>query len=290
MSRILIGAAAVASLIVTSAFAADLAPKMYTKAPPPPVVYDPWTGFYVGGNLGYSWGRTSTDYTTVDPASGLVERNADSINMNGVIGGAQAGFNYRFQQNFLVGIEADIQGSGERGSNTVRICNDASVNPAAICDFGTIDDHYTEKLEWFGTLRARAGYLISPTWLLYGTGGLAYGRLSRSDNYAYFAQFFCTAGGGAGGAGVCTPQSNSISAVNTGWTVGAGVEAEIKGNWTAKLEYLYMDLAGLGTQSFILTSGNPSPINLTTNSHHFTDNILRVGVNYRFAGPVVAKY
>jgi hypothetical protein len=52
-----------------------------------------------------------------------------------------------------------------------------------------------------------------------------------------------------------------------------------------------MDLTGLGTQGFQLTSGNPSPINLITNSHHFTDNILRVGVNYRFSGgPVVAKY
>jgi outer membrane immunogenic protein len=87
------------------------------------------------------------------------------------------------------------------------------------------------------------------------------------------------------------PQSNSISATNTGWTAGAGVEVEIKGDWTAKLEYLYMDLTGLGTQGFQLTSGNPSPINLITNSHHFTDNILRVGVNYRFSGgPVVAKY
>ena len=129
MRRIFIGIAAIASLLATSAFAADLAPKMYTKAPPPPVVYDPWTGFYVGGNLGYSWGRTSTDYTTVDPASGLVERNADSINMNGVIGGAQAGFNYRFKQDFLVGIEADIQGSGERGGNTTDFTTSRLIRP-----------------------------------------------------------------------------------------------------------------------------------------------------------------
>jgi outer membrane immunogenic protein len=246
----------------------------------------------VGGYIGYSWGHTSTDYTTVDPAGPTVERNADSINMNGVIGGAQAGYNYRFQQNFLVGLEADIQASGEKGSNNPLICHSNAVAPfTGVCDFGTINDNYTEKLEWFGTVRARAGYLISPTWLVYATGGLAYGRLTRNDNYAYFAQFFCNSGGGAGGAGVCTPQSNSLSSTNTGWTVGAGVEAEITGHWTAKLEYLYMDLAGLGTQTFALTSGNPPLINLTTNSHHFTDNILRVGVNYRFgAGPLVAKY
>jgi len=281
MKRILFGIATAASMLATSAWAADLPVKVYSKAPPP-VVYDPWTGFYVGGNVGYSWGHTSTDYATVDPASLLVERNSDSTNMNNVIGGVQAGFNYRFKQNLLVGIEADIQGSTEAGSNTVRVCHDQSLNPAAICDFGTIDDTYREKLQWFGTVRGRAGYLVTPTWLLYATGGLAYGRLTRTDNYSYFAQFFCTAGGGVGGAGVCTPQSSSISGVKTGWTAGAGVEAEIKGNWTGKLEYLYMDLSGLGQQGFVLTSGNPSPINLAINSHHFIDNILRVGVNYRF--------
>jgi opacity protein-like surface antigen len=61
MKRGFVGIAAVASLLTTSALAADLPAKVYTKAPPPPVVVYDWTGFYIGGNVGYSWGRSSTD-------------------------------------------------------------------------------------------------------------------------------------------------------------------------------------------------------------------------------------
>src|ERR1700674_1135707 len=81
------------AIFVGSAFAADLPAKMYTKAPIEPL-YN-WTGFYVGGNLGYSWGRTSTDYTTVGAGT---ETHRDSINMNGVIGGGQIGYNYQFNK------------------------------------------------------------------------------------------------------------------------------------------------------------------------------------------------
>jgi outer membrane immunogenic protein len=75
-----------------------------------------------------------------------------------------------------------------------------------------------------------------------------------------------------------------------GWTVGAGVEGVISGNWTAKLEYLYIDLGNV-SGSFATPLIAPSGAFATSSySSHITDNIVRVGINYRFSGPVVAKY
>jgi len=233
-----------------------------------------WSGFYFGMNLGYSWGRSSSDYSAVSANNGFVpELTSDAVNMNGAIGGAQVGYNYLIGVNYLAGLEADIQASGERGSGNPLICQD----PLA-CDFGNINDSYTEKLLWFGTVRGRLGFLATPSFLLYGTGGLAFGELKRDDNFIYSAFFFCNAP--PAGAGSCTPQSFSTNSVRAGWTLGAGAELKLAGHWSGKVEYLYMDLSGLGSSTFTLTSGNPTPILVTVTSHHFVDNILRVGLNY----------
>ena len=74
---------------------------------------------------------------------------------------------------------------------------------------------------------------------------------------------------------------------HAGWTVGAGVEASLGGNWTGKIEYLYMDLGRFNTNTVLLT--NTPPIGATYSSR-ITDNIVRAGINYRFGGPVVARY
>lgn len=247
-------------------------PRHYSPPAPPPA----WTGYYAGINLGYSWGRSSSDYSAASANNGFVpEITSDSTNIDGIIGGAQFGYNYQFSPNYVVGIELDIQASGERGSGNPLVCQ----NPLA-CDFGNINDSYTEKLEWFGTIRGRLGYLASPNLLVYATGGFAYGELRRDDNYIYSGFFFCNSP--PAGAGACTPQSNSINAIKPGWTLGGGMEMKLWGNWSGRIEYLYMELDGLGTSTFTLTSGNPTPIFLTTTSHVFTDNILRVGLNYQF--------
>src|SRR5438105_14339549 len=125
MKRILIGAAAIASVLATSAFAADLPAKVYTKAPPPPVVVYNWTGFYIGGNVGYSWGRSSDTSTLTNGAGAVLFTSADRANMDGVIGGGQIGYNWQVQ-NWVWGLEADIQGSGQKGSR-------AYLCPTGVC-------------------------------------------------------------------------------------------------------------------------------------------------------------
>lgn len=277
MNRLAVAVAAISSLIVTNAFAADLAPRTYTKAPAVmPVLYN-WTGFYIGGNVGYSWGRASDTSTFTNGAGTVLFTSAGRTNLNGVIGGGQIGYNWQVQ-NWLWGLEADIQGSDEKGSRGficgVGVCTPPIVG-AAVVPGPAVAATLSQKINWFGTVRGRVGFLADPKVLLYATGGLAYGGVNSSETI-----------GVVGGVPLAFSQSNT----RVGWTVGAGIEGAIGDNWTAKLEYLYMDL---GSQSgpFVTTIGAFGGGAITTSySSHFTDNILRVGVNYRFGGPVVAKY
>jgi outer membrane immunogenic protein len=282
MKRLLIGISAAASLLATGAFAADLPVKapVYTKAPAYVEPVFTWTGFYLGGNVGYSWGNADNS-TTLDrfltglPLPGtLVGTNTGSNNANGVIGGAQAGYNWQMS-NWLVGLETDIQGSDERGSSTITClgCADVGTN---------ITTNLTQRLNWFGTFRGRAGVLATPDVLLYATGGLAYGEVNVGGSVT-----------GDGAIGTTTVVLPGTSSTRTGWTAGAGVEGHIGGNWTAKLEYLYVDL-GTVSGGPVELLGILVPVRVAPGlsySSHFTDNIVRVGINYHFnGGPVVAKY
>jgi outer membrane immunogenic protein len=261
MKRMLIGIAAVTSLLATSAFAADLPMRTYTKAPAYVEPVYNWTGFYIGGNVGYSWGRSSDTSTLTNAAGTVLLTSIDKTNLNGIVGGGQIGYNWQVQS-AVWGFEADIQGTDEKGSRSFLF---TPVGFFALA-LPPVPFDLTQKIDWFGTVRARGGILVTPTVLLYATGGLAYGEVKTGE-----------------AVGV-VPVTFSNSTTNVGWTVGAGIEGAIGGNWTAKLEYLYVDL-GRVSGSFTLANTN-----VISYSSRITDNILRVGVNYRFGGPVVAKY
>jgi outer membrane immunogenic protein len=263
----------VAVAAISAASAADLAARPYTKAPVLEPIYN-WTGFYIGGNVGYSWGRSSDTSTLTNGAGAVLFTSADRANMDGVIGGGQIGYNWQVQ-NWVWGLEADIQGSGQKGSR-------AYLCPTGVCTppFGVIavfpgpavPVSLDQKLEWFGTVRGRVGVLATPQVLFYATGGLAYGEVKNSATIGL------------------VPVTFSNSDTRVGYTVGAGVEGVIGGNWTAKLEYLWVDL-GRTSGSFATTLGALGGGVLASNySSRITDNIVRFGVNYKFGGPVVAKY
>ena len=290
MKRMLIGLAAAMSLFATGSMAADLAARPYVKAP---AMVDPvwsWTGFYVGANGGYSWGRSRTDVSFFNTGTGApIAPPAGSgttakFDRNGGIAGAQGGYNWQ-SANWVFGIEGDLQWSGEKGS---AIYNCAGVAPAGgACLPGltflpagglagttlTID----QKLQWFGTVRGRIGILATPKVLFYGTGGLAFGEIKTTGTMTGFTA-----------AGAPIASIGSTSTTRAGWTVGAGVEGKITREWSAKLEYLYMDLGTFSSGPFTLAPvGSAIGANV---SSRFTDHILRAGFNYQFAGPVVAKY
>lgn len=279
-------AAFAAMVVVPAASAADMAPR-YTKAPPAMVEVWNWTGFYIGGNAGYSWGRSNTDVNFFDTTTGAPivlppgSITSSSFDMNGGIAGGQAGYNWQ-TGNYVLGVEADAQWSGERGSAAYRCAATAGggvclptltfLPPGAT---GT-NLALSESLEWFGTVRGRAGFLVTPKVLLYGTGGLAYGSIKTSGTLSGF-----------NANGVAIAFAGSSSDTRVGWTVGAGVEAMITQNWTAKLEYLYMDLGRFNSATFTLAPAAPIGANVSSD---FTDHILRAGINYKFGGPVVARY
>jgi outer membrane immunogenic protein len=241
-----------------SAMAADLP---YRKEAPPvylaPAPVATWTGFYAGLNIGGGWSSNGgndsylpyadTTYPIGSTPGGTATPNlfflpgggTTASNTGGVVGGGQIGYNYQFNS-FVIGAETDFQGTSITGGHQGNYA-------------GLYDSPYVNSNT------GRVGYLLTPTLLLYGTGGFAYG-------------------------GVTAFQRSNTS---TGWTAGGGIEWQFAPHWSAKLEYLYVDLASSGIY------GAYTGWELG-NNHHPEINVVRLGVNYLFnfapSAPVVAKY
>jgi outer membrane immunogenic protein len=295
MKKLLTAIAAIA-LIGTPAFAADIAVKA-PPLPPPAPVYN-WTGWYVGGNVGASFGTFKTDFNAapvliggnpfvpVSPGFGF----SDTEYPGGFVGGGQIGFNWQFSPIWVVGLEADFQGIDNKESST-QTNNFSIPSPdifgGAIINSTTVTD-FTTQINWFGTARVRAGYLFGDgTVMTYVTGGLAYGEVkingtsivsgnSANPPPAPIVPFSATT-------------AFSHSQVRTGWVVGSGTEGKLLiPGWTYKIEALYMDLGHLdatGVGSGLITGGFLDGFHLTagaTTHTHITDTILRAGLNYQF--------
>jgi len=248
-------AAALSLGLAPAALAADMPATMPVKAPVAAPVYN-WTGFYIGGNIGYGWGRSNNGFADAVTGFGTLTMGSDTTNVNGVIGGLQAGYNWQ-TGSFVFGLETDLQLSGQKGSG-------AAICPVASCGPGGMVTH-TEQLTWFGTTRGRVGWAFDRL-LIYGTGGVAYGAVESSGSMNFFIPVRLTG-----------PYSGSATSV--GWVAGAGLEGAITRNWTARVEYLYIDF---DTANFSSPTLFPLAAGAITDSMHLRNNIVRVGLNYRF--------
>jgi len=263
MKRIL-GGMVVAAALSGSAFAADLDARTYTKAPAVAPISN-WSGLYVGGNLGYGWGDGNTDVSFLPTPEEFGHNNTSlRARSSGVIGGAQFGYNWQIGS-LVTGLEADIQGSGIKGSARAipTVLGTAFPDPRSVISS-------EQKLSWFGTVRGRVGVTVTPDLLLYGTGGLAYGRVDASANWRFDLER------------VHAQAPASVSKTKVGWTAGAGAEWMFARNWSAKLEYLYVDLgseSAIGDQMIGQRLNPPFKVGYTW---HTQENIARVGVNYHF--------
>lgn len=252
--------AVLTGLLAVWAGAAAAADMTLPMKPPPAIASGvDWTGWYAGANLGVVRGDEAIAWTGSPPvpggftAAGAADVNASSpghVSTTGFTGGGQVGFN-RQLQSFVMGVEADLDYTDVSGTrNVVSI---AFHNP------------YVQSVQshWLGTIRGRFGVPYRG-WLFYATAGLAVAHESFTDN------FFGTAGAG--------PINSSVSATRAGWAAGAGIEWALADAWSIKAEYLHVDL---GT----LTDVGASAINLATitHAHGLTEDIARVGFNYRFA-------
>ncbi|MBW5436367.1 porin family protein [Bradyrhizobium canariense] len=274
MNRIVIGMAV--SLLATGATAADLAPgsnvpSPHVKAPP---MVDPgynWTGFYAGLNGGYSWGRSNATVLPITPLAVSIGQNAD-----GGLGGGQAGYSWQIDPRWVLGVEADLQATGESGRSTDAL---TAVRIGLVGVTGTTTS--STDFPWFATFRGRAGVLADPSLLLYATGGLAVGEVKFGTQATLTAQLFDGANAPVGAPVTIAGAIVSESRTRLGWTAGAGIEKKFNRNWSAKLEYLYLDL---GSATYFSGTANETTVG-------FHDHILRAGFNYQFApGPVVAWY
>jgi outer membrane immunogenic protein len=237
---------AATGLVLLSTAGADAADLSAYRAPLPAATAYSWTGLYVGANVGYGWGTSRYEADFVGLGS-----TSQSEAMDGFIGGVQSGYNYQMGA-WVLGFESDIQFSAQKGGSTF---------PGA---FGGAAITTDEKLLWFGTSRTRLGFLATPAILVYGTAGVAYGQVKDEATVD------------APGPGVFTA---SFTDVKAGWTAGAGIETAFGGGWSAKLEYLYMDLGETEHTFGTIALGT-----VRTETRSTTDNILRLGMNYRWGG------
>ncbi len=204
--------------------AADLSTIMALKAPAAPAAYD-WTGFYVGGHLGYSAGTSNWSATEAGAAAPSLFGSVNMFNTFDVFKGTgsyalglQAGYNYMTPSRWLFSIEADVSfPSTLEGSQTI---SSALIGQA----------EYQDQVEFSGTVRGRIGYAPG-NWLFYATGGFAYSydQLTRRQL------------SGTPISGTVQPgdAETLFTVPRVGGAVGGGVEVALTPNWMARLEYLY---------------------------------------------------
>jgi outer membrane immunogenic protein len=227
-----------------SATAADLPVKAARLQPVPT---SPWTGCYLGGNVGYGWGPTTWN----DNGLEFTSHSAD-----GVVGGGQIGCDYQAGA-WVFGIQGMFDASGMKGHG-----RNLPLDPG-----GRVIDE--TKISSFATLTGRVGYTVQPDALLYLKGGAAWVRSSFNECCEPTVVLQDELGPLADGAAKIT---------RTGWTIGVGFERMLASNWSAFVEYDYIDL-GTKTVTFSPINGTPGPFNYRIDQDIHT---LLVGLNYRF--------
>lgn len=291
MKHVLTTAAMLAATTLTgaSALAADLPARKLE-----PVVAAPmftWTGFYVGVNagVGFGGGDVSGFQPFVSNAPGIVSAEGGQWRVGNATAalsiGGQIGYNMQLSSRFVGGIETDLQyfnRSRNAGAN-------ASYNSIFWGVPSTAGVALRDSNSWFGSLRARLGVTpFNPNFMIYATGGLAYGRVGHALSYLRadnVPPVWTIAG------------ASAVSSTRMGWTAGAGVEwaGLFSPNLSLKVEWLYTDL-GATTQTDmhpIVLAGPAGLFAITQNRTQNDFHTVRAGVNYRFnwgAAPVVARY
>jgi outer membrane immunogenic protein len=223
-----------------------------------PVPYYNWTGFYVGGHVG--WGAVGENQTAISSTAGIIiippgtVINTDSSSF---LGGGQIGYNQQ-TGNWVFGAEGDFSWTNAKASATIAgtlVANSFRTQNA--------------NTDWYATLTGRIGYAWD-NWLLYVKGGAAWMNVNYNNNVTVVPTIFNFPGS---------------TDTRLGWTIGVGIEQALWNNWSWKLEYNYMDF-GTRRYAFLDTTGT-----ITTMFDINTKvNAVKVGLNYRWGGPVIAKY
>jgi len=267
-----------------AAFAADvLAPApAYTKVPAP-IAYD-WTGFYLGAGVGARSSQVDGDvsqasinsFNNCAPGDSLPSCSGASLNDTAFRISPYLGYNYQFATQWLAGIEGDVG----FGSKVTTLANAFYPN-TGISNFDGRDS-FAVKTGWDASLRGRLGFLVTPSFLVYGTGGPAWQHIDATSTCGTALPNFSVCNPGSFAPSVITD-----SATKLGWTVGAGIETMLSQNWIVRGEYRYADF---GTITNSDTRACPPASNCVPSSLAITDTLrLRTqtatfGIAYKF-GP-----
>jgi outer membrane immunogenic protein len=284
MKKFLLASVAIGALIAGPAMAADIAARPVYRRPVAVAVPYSWTGFYVGVNGGYGWGagtRTLDSTITSDfpePADSVTTAGQQTLDPHGGFGGGQIGYNWQ-GGSWVYGLEADFQGANIKANNSLNLLN--TNEPA---DDAMALSQASSKLSAFGSFRGRIGFLATPSWLFYGTGGLAFGRVKDAVSVVACD---CTDPDP-------TERFGSTGALESstwkwGYAVGGGMEWLVAPSWSVKAEYLYIDLR---SNVLAVTSDNRGDHAVATTKFDHRYNTFRVGLNYHFgyaAAPAVYK-
>jgi outer membrane immunogenic protein len=232
MKKLLVAGIAAAALYSAPALAAD-----YPMKGSPAQAFN-WTGFYIGVNGGY--GASAYNDQLRDISNGAAN-SFSGLSPSGAFGGGQVGYNWQAVGSpFLLGVEADIEGADIRQTSTWTLATSSS------------------KVNWFGTARGRAGYVIDRT-MIYATGGWADGHVRNSE---------------LGGARYLSDHTHS------GYTVGGGLEwFAINAPWSVKAEYQYVNL---GKNDPMTAAGVHLSSFAGTSVHDDAFHTFRIGLNYKF--------
>lgn len=246
MKKILIATSV--ALMSTSAYAADY---IVPQEPVPVVIADTfsWTGGYIGAHGGYGWGKNHDANNDKAPR----------LKTKGGFGGIQAGYNWQFDNNLVLGAEADIS-----FGSISKSWEDKDYNNAVHSRY-----YGKDKIGTQGTLRARLGY-AADRFMPYVTGGLAIAETKHTLG--------CSIAINNNSNGCATAEfETSKSKTKVGYAVGAGVEYAVTNNWTVKTEYLYTNLGKAKT-----TLNDPNYPNAADRKFKMHSNQIRFGVNYKF--------
>ncbi|MGA2636345.1 outer membrane protein [Methylocella sp.] len=283
MLRSLLLSSAAAIALSTGALAADLP----SRAPPP--VYVPpapiftWTGFYIGGQIGYGWGQNNVSF-----GDNFGDYDTFNYTTEGVIGGAHVGYNLQLNQ-FVIGLEGDVDGTsiGKNYSGPLPFGSNF-VNGGLLSEplAGNVNVSVHHDIE--GSIRGRVGYAWDRV-LIYATGGVAFGGFNGNISGNFPGGFFgpnATAFPAFGG-------SASASSTRVGWTVGGGIEYAVTNSWSIRAEYRYTAFG----HSTVYADSFTAPILGASGAffnRNFNENRIQVGFSYKFdtaaPAPVVAKY
>lgn len=248
-----------------------------------------WTGFYIGVNGGYGWGDRSNSITANDAGSQILIESPfvttlprSNFDAKGATGGLQAGYNWQFAPRWVAGFEADFNLADIRGNGSAN--NIEAVFPPPFPPI-PMQVETSERLEWFGTVRGRLGFLVTDDLLLFGTGGFAYGRVQLEAThrptdvglqvnvppYAYV----CLRGT------ICF--AGKDTSIETGWTLGGGAEWKLWSRLSLKLDYSYINL---GSSSYAIYQTSPAAGTPTSSMKISTGDLdfhfVRAGLNWRF--------